>query len=270
MTKATVLITGSSRGLGAAAARMSAELGANVVLMARSEDDLEAVAAEIRSAGGQALVVDGDVSVAANCQRAVAEAVERFGGLDAVVNNAGTVEPIAPIAEGDLQAWQENLAVNLVGPVMITQAALPHLRQCSGRVLNVSSGAAIHVIPGWSAYCVAKAGINHFTRAVAEEEPAVTAIAFRPGVVDTAMQATIRTKGGKGMPEEEYARFVDYYEEGELLPPELPGCALAVLALYAPHEWSGEFVAWNEERVQSLVRRYGCSPGGRTGSISPD
>jgi NAD(P)-dependent dehydrogenase (short-subunit alcohol dehydrogenase family) len=263
MTESTVLITGASRGLGAATAQMSAELGANVVLMARSADNLQSVAAEIRASGRQALVVVADVSVAADCQRAVAQAVQHFGGLDAVVNNAGVLEPIAPIAEGDPQAWQDNLATNVLGPVMITRAALPHLRQRKGRVLNVSSGAAIYVIPGWAAYCVAKAAVNHFTRAIAEEEPDVTAVAFRPGVVDTAMQATIRAEGREGMPPEEHARFVRYYQEGELLPPEVPGCALAVLALYAPHEWSGEFIPWDEERVQSLVRRYGCTAGAR-------
>jgi NAD(P)-dependent dehydrogenase (short-subunit alcohol dehydrogenase family) len=261
MTEPTILVTGASRGLGAATARMSAELAANVVLVARSEDDLQAVAADIRSGGHEALVVVADVSVPADCRRAVAEAVQHFGGLDAVVNNAGVLGPIAPIAEGDPQAWQENLQTNVLGPVMITQAALPHLRRHRGRVLTVSSGAAVYVIPGWAAYCVSKAAVNHFTRAIASEEPDVTAIAFRPGVVDTAMQATIRAKGQEGMPPEDYERFVRYYQEGELLPPEVPGCALAVLALYAPHEWSGEFVPWDEERVQSLVRRYGCAAG---------
>jgi NAD(P)-dependent dehydrogenase (short-subunit alcohol dehydrogenase family) len=259
--KPTILVTGASRGLGAATARMAAELGANVALVARSEDDLRAVAEEIREDGGQALVVTGDVSRAEDCRRAVGATVEHFRGLDAVVNNAGILEPIAPLAEGDTQAWERNLTVNVLGPVLVTQAALPHLRQREGRVLNVSSGAAVHIIPGWSAYCVAKAAVNHLTRAIAEEEPEVTALAFRPGVVDTAMQAAIRDTGGQGMPEEEYGRFVRYYEQGELLPPEVPGCALAVLALFAPHEWSGEFIAWDEERVQSLVRRYGCSQG---------
>jgi len=116
------------------------------------------------------------------------------------------------------------------------------------------------VIQGWGAYCTAKAAVNHFTRVLAEEEPDVTAIAFRPGVVDTAMQAQIRREGASGMPKEAYARFVDYHEQGDLLPPEVPGCALAVLAFYAPHEWSGSFLPWNDEQVQSLVVRYGCSP----------
>ena len=260
MSRQTIIVSGASRGLGAATARSAAQLGANVVLAARSEDELQAVAQTIEARGRQALAVVADVSRAADCQRVVAQAVEAFGGIDALVNNAGILGPIAPIAEAEPEGWEKNLAVNVLGPFLLTQAALPHLRQRHGHVINVSSGAAISVIQGWGAYCTAKAAVNHFTRVLAEEEPDVTAIAFRPGVVDTAMQAQIRREGAGGMPEETYARFVDYHEQGDLLPPEVPGCALAVLAFYAPHEWSGSFVPWNDEQVQSLVVRYGCAP----------
>ena len=261
MTRQTILITGASRGLGAATARIVAQMESNVVLTARSEEDLGAVAREIESAGGSALAVVGDVSQAADCQRFVAETVQAFGQIDAVVNNAGVLAPIAPIADGDPQQWNESWAVNLLGPFMLTQAALPYLRQCKGRVINVSAGAAVNVYPGWAAYCCAKAGLNHFTRILAVEEPEITAIAFRPGVIDTAMQATIRREGAESMPDEIYARFVRLHEEQELLPPQVPGCALAVLAFHAPREWSGGFLPWNHEEVQSLVRRFACSPG---------
>ena len=261
MTSQTILVTGASRGLGAATARLLAEIGANVALMARSSDDLKAVADLIRASGGQALSVTGDVTRAPDCQRAVAETVEAFGGLDAVVNNAGLSQPIAPIAEAHPKAWERNLAVNVLGPFLVTQAALPHLRQCGGRVINVSSGAAVSVMEGMAAYCAAKAAVNHFTRVLAEEEPEITALAISPGVMDTDMQRTIRREGGRGMPPETHARFVRYHEEGELLPPEVPGCALAVLACNAPHEWSSAFLAWNDPRVQSLVVQFGCSPG---------
>jgi NAD(P)-dependent dehydrogenase (short-subunit alcohol dehydrogenase family) len=261
MTSPTILVSGASRGLGAATARIAAQMGTNVVLMARSMDDLEAVGSQVEAAGGQALVVVGDVSRAADCQRAIAETVRQFGGLDALVNAAGTIEPIAPIAEGDPGAWQQNLEVNLLGPFMLTQAAIAHLRRSRGCVINVSSGAAINVTRGLAAYSAAKAALNHFTRTLAVEEPDITAIAFRPGVVDTAMQATIRRKGATGMPEEVYARYVRYQKERSLLPPEVPGCALAVLAFHAPHEWSGAFLPWNDDQVQTLVRRFACAPG---------
>ncbi len=261
MTIPTVLISGASRGLGAATARILAKLTANVVLLARSADQLESVAHGIQGEGGQAVAVVGDVSQLADCQRAIEQTVEAFGRLDAVVNNAGIPVPIAPIADGDPKLWEKNLAVNLLGPLMLTQAALPFLRQSRGRVVNVSCGAAISVIPGWAAYCAASAALDHLTRVLAQEEPSIAAIAFRPGAVDTAMQATIRRDGAGGMPEEAYAQFVRYYEEGELLPPEVPACALAVLSLYAPPHWTGSFIAWNHEELRSLVRQFACGSG---------
>src|SRR5690606_25300514 len=95
--------------------------------------------------------------------------------------------------------------------------------------------------------------LNHFTRVLAAEEPEIVALTFRPGVVDTAMQQTIREEGGQGMTAESHQKFKQYHETGELLPPERPGRALATLALAAPPQWSGEFIGWGEERVQALV-----------------
>lgn len=258
----TVLISGASRGLGAATARIAAEMGAQVALMARSDDDLQQVAKEIEDRKGQALPVVGDVSSAADCRRVVAAVIERFGRLDALVNNAGILSPIAPIADAEPEAWEQNLAVNVMGPFLLTQAALPHLRQQQGRVLTVSSGAAVSVIRGWAAYCAAKAAVNHFTRVLAAEEPKITAMAFGPGLVNTAMQELIRREGAAGMPEEVHAQFVRNLADGDLLPPEVPGCALAVLAFHAPHEWSGSFLPRSDEQVLSLVRQYAATPCG--------
>lgn len=258
MSRQTIIISGASRGLGAATARLAAELGANVVLTARSQADLEQVAQNIEEAGGNALVVAGDVGKLEDCQRVVEGAVGRFGRIDALVNNAGVLEPIASIAEADAAAWHKNLVVNVLGPMMLTQAALPQLRRSEGRVINISSGAAIKAIEGWSAYCAAKGALNQLNAVLAAEETSITAVAFRPGVVDTAMQKLIRQDGREGMPEETHARFRRYYEEGELLPPELPGGALAIVALYAPHAWSGEFLSWDAEKVQALRAQFGA------------
>jgi len=263
----TVIVTGASRGLGAAAARAAGELGANVALNARSEGDLRAVAEEVNAAGGRALVVPGDVSEADACRRLVEETVARLGGLDAVINNAGVLEPIATLAEGDPAAWRNNILINVLGPYYLTRFALPHLReredlhQGGGKVINVSSGAAVRATEGWSAYCTAKAALNHFNRVLAAEEDTIVAVAVRPGVVDTAMQAAIREEGREGMPADSHRRFVAYHEEGELLPPEVPGRVLAVLALHAPAGWSGEFLSWDDEPVQALVRAEGVWHG---------
>lgn len=253
MPTATVIVTGASRGLGAATAQILGQQGANVVLNARSVDDLREVAASIDARGERVLIVAGDVSDEDDCRGLVSQTIDRFGRLDALINNAGVLQPIATIAGTDTHQWSQNVAVNLLGPFYLTHHALPHLRQSRGRVLNISSGAAVRATRGWSAYCAAKAALNHFTRVLSEEEPDIVALSFRPGVVDTTMQRTIREEGARGMPPESYQKFRRYHEEGELLPPEVPGRALAMLALQAPREWSGDFVAWDEARVQTLL-----------------
>jgi NAD(P)-dependent dehydrogenase (short-subunit alcohol dehydrogenase family) len=251
----TVIVTGASRGLGEAVARCAAELSANVVLNARSILDLDRLVREIQESGGTALGVPGDISQQKNCRLVVDKAVASFGRIDALVNNAAIVEPIAPIAKTDPAGWERSWAVNVFGPMVLTQAALPFLRESSGRVVNVSSGAAERGIAGAAGYCVTKGALNQFNRVLAAEEEALTAIAVRPGVVDTSMQTVVRAEGMTGMPEDVHSSFVRYFENDELLPPDVPGRALAVLSLFAPHEWSGEFLSWDEKKVQDLVRR---------------
>lgn len=249
----TVVITGASQGLGAAVARKAAQLGANVVLSARSVARLEQVAGQIRREGGLALVAPADVARLEDCQSLIHQAISRFGRLDALINNAATLEPVERINETDPAGWGHSLAVNVLGPMTLTQAALPHLRAQHGRVIHVSSGAAERGMAGWAGYCVSKGALNQFNRVLAEEEAEVTTLAVRPGVVDTAMQAAVRREGARVMPESEHARFVRYHEAGELLAPEKPGLALAVLALHAPIDWSGEFLSWDDPKVTALV-----------------
>jgi NAD(P)-dependent dehydrogenase (short-subunit alcohol dehydrogenase family) len=262
MTTQTVIVTGASRGLGAATARLVAQLGANVVPVASSADGLEGVAQDIRAAGVGAHPVVGDANRSEDCKRVVAETLEAFGRLDALVNCDGVFAPLSSIADGDPEAWERSWAVNMLGPVLMVQAALPHLRERGGTTINISSGAAVSVVQGWAAYGAAKAALNHVTRVLAAEEPSITAIAFRPGVVDRAIRATMRRDDMAEVPEQADAHPKGPAGDDEL-PPEVPGCALAVLALHAPHEWSGSILIWNHEEVQSLVRRFGCLPGVR-------
>lgn len=256
MSKSVVIMTGASRGLGAAAAEVLAAQGVAVVLLARSAADLHAVSEAITGNGGDVLALPCDVSDAAACEQVIAATLERYGALDAVVNNAGVIHPITTIANSDPQAWAQNVLINLVGVFNLTRYAIPHLRERGGRVINVSSGAAVLVEEGWSAYSAAKAGVNHFTRTLAAEEPAITSIAFRPGKVDTPMQQTIRQDGSAGMSAQSYAKFVGYHEAGELQSPFVVGRVLAALALHAPREWTGEFINVSEERLTALVNTY--------------
>ncbi len=247
-----IIVTGASRGLGAATARILASMGAQVVLAARSAEPLDALAETIRAGGGDAITLAGDITDAVVSKRLVNAALERFGRLDAIVNNAGVLKPLARLADADPDAWRRALDVNVIGPLLLTRTALPYLRETRGRVISVSSGAAVKPTTGWGAYCVSKAALNHFNTVLAHEEPDITAIALRPGKVDTMMQGLIRDAGARAMDNDRYAYFVEAHEQGELLPPEKPGRALALLALHADPAWSGEFMSWDDERITTL------------------
>ncbi len=254
--KQTVIITGASRGLGAAIAEVAAGKGLNVVLMARSADRLEALANRIEASGGTALVAPGDVTDPADCRRVIAAAIERFGRIDALINNAGLLDPMARLEDVDVEGWERLMRVNVTGPLMLIQAAIPHLRAVKGRVINVSSGASLRPRVGWGAYSTSKAALNMLTAMLAEEEPNIVAVAVRPGVIDTVMQALIREQGGRSMAEDQHAHFVRLHDSGDLLPPERPARAIVALALYAPPSLDGELVSWDDDVVQGLLRKH--------------
>jgi NAD(P)-dependent dehydrogenase (short-subunit alcohol dehydrogenase family) len=244
-----VLITGASRGMGAAAARLLLAKGCRVAAAARSRGTITAAVSEAAPSDDALLVLTGDVSRPSDCRRWVADTVVRFGRLDALVNNAGILSPIARLADAEPDEWHANLAVNLLGPFYLAQAAIPPLRNARGRIVNISSGAAVKAIEGWSAYCVAKAGLTHLTRLLAAEEPHITTVALRPGVVDTAMQAQIRAEGAKAMTPGKSAAFRELKATGQLLDPVVPAGKIAWLALRSPSSLSGSFVDYDDPRI---------------------
>ncbi|MEO1460084.1 MAG: SDR family NAD(P)-dependent oxidoreductase, partial [Pseudomonadota bacterium] len=152
------LVTGASRGIGAATARVLAAAGAAVVLAARSEREIAAEAEAIRAAGGEARAVACDVADRASVDAAVA-AAEALGPLEILVNNAGMIEPIAPLAESDPEAWTRAIDVNLKGVYHGMRAAIPVMKAAGGgTIITTSSGAAVSALEGWSHYCSSKAG----------------------------------------------------------------------------------------------------------------
>lgn len=253
-----VIVTGASRGLGAAVARWLAKARAAITLISRSEDKLKDVAGEIRSLGGKPLVFTADVSSSDACRKAVELTLDRFGRIDAVVNNAGIIQPISSIALTEPDDWRYNIEVNLLGPLYMVKAAISSLRSQNGRIVNVSSGAATRVLENVSAYCAAKAALNHFTRVLAAEEPELTAVTVRPGVVDTDMQTTIRNEGKNALPDEQLAYYRQLKANGELEPPDVPGRSIAWLALHAPVEFSGQFFDYDDPRIaKPALRAFG-------------
>lgn len=185
-----VLITGAARGIGAEVARQAAARGARVALVGLEPDLLAQVAAEL---GPEHLWVEADVTDPEALDAAVARAVDVFGGLDAVVANAG-IAPLGTVATSSPRALSRPIDVNLTGAMLTAKAALPAVSARRGHVLLVSSAAAFGVMPGMSAYCAAKAGLERFGDVLRLEVAhlGVTVASAHPTWIDTDMVRDIR------------------------------------------------------------------------------
>jgi short-subunit dehydrogenase len=179
----TVIITGASSGIGAATAQAFATAGANVVLAARDQAKLAAVADTI---AGRTLIVPTDVSNRSAIERLVAETVATFGGVDIVINNAG-VGLAAPVAAMSVSDFEQALAVDLFGPLILTQAALPHMRRDGGQLIFVSSVVGLRALPYLGGYAAAKAALDRLTEALRVElrDSGIAVTLVRPGSTRT-------------------------------------------------------------------------------------
>lgn len=180
-----VVITGSSQGIGLAAAKRFAKMGATVVVTARSRERAEAA---VKTVGGSALGLPLSLESSSSCADLVDFVVARFGRIDVLINNAG-VFPRGTVAEMTESAWQEALDVNLTGVFRLIQLALPHLPRPGGCIVNMVSGLAVTGGYGSAAYAASKAGLMALTRTLGIELAAdgIRANALSPGVVDTSL-----------------------------------------------------------------------------------
>jgi NAD(P)-dependent dehydrogenase (short-subunit alcohol dehydrogenase family) len=183
LTGRSVLITGAARGIGAELARKAAARGARVSLVGLEPGLLAQVAAEL---GPEHLWVEADVTDPAALEAAVQRTVDTFGGLDIVVANAG-IAPLTTVATSSARALSRTIEVNLIGAMLTAHAALPFVAERRGHVLLVSSAAAFTVLPGMSAYCAAKAGLERFGDALRLEvaHRGVTVASAHPTWIDT-------------------------------------------------------------------------------------
>lgn len=239
-----VVITGASRGIGAAAAREFSKAGAKLALLARSAGEIEALAAEL---GGEVLAIACDVGDFAQVEAAFAAVVAQFGALDVLVNNAGVVEPIARLAEADAAEFAACLQINLNGVFHGMRAALPQMRaQGAGTIINVSSGAAVNPLEGWGAYCSSKAAALMLTRVGHLEEAAhgIRVLGMSPGTVATEMQVKIRASG---------INPVSQLDPNVHIAPEWPAKTLVWMCSAAADGWLGRDVSLREDVVQRAV-----------------
>lgn len=219
------IVTGASRGIGRGIARLFARSGASVVLVARSEPALEAVASEIAAVGGTCAVVVGDVTRPEDNERMVRATVDRFGRLDALCHNAG-IYPETLIEDMEQEEWDHVFRTNLTSTFLGVKASLPVMKeQQRGRIVLVSSITGPRVgYPGLAHYAASKSGMNGFMRTAAVEfaPHGITINAVEPG--------SIRTEGLAGLGEEAIATMESYIPMGMLGEPEDIGHAAMFLA----------------------------------------
>ncbi len=247
MTGKTVIITGASRGIGAAAAEAFAAAGANVVLAARSQDEIAAIAANITAAGGNALALRCDVADWDAVAALVAQAEEAFGPTDLLINNAGLIDPIARLGDSDVEGWNKVIDVNVKGVYHGLRAVLPGMQaRGKGTVINISSGAATSVLEGWSHYCASKAAVLSLTRCAHEEHGAqgLRIMGLSPGTVATALQTSIRASG---------INPVSQLDPAVHIPAEWVAKALVWLAGPGGDDWVGQDFALKSDEAREKV-----------------
>jgi NAD(P)-dependent dehydrogenase (short-subunit alcohol dehydrogenase family) len=248
LTGKVIIVTGASRGIGAAASVALAHAGAQVILVARDGRLAEDVAQGIVASGGLATAAAADVSDYGAVETMVSDTERRYGRIDALINNAGVIEPIAAIASSNPAEWARNVQINLVGAYHPIRALLPRMIKAGrGTIVNVSSGAAIRPLEGWSAYCSAKAGLAMLTQAIRLETTAtnVRVFGFQPGTTDTDMQVTIRASG---------INIVSKIPRENLTPVAHPAAAIVYLCTPAADDLNGQEFALRDESFRARLQ----------------
>ena len=199
-----VIVTGASSGIGRATAERFLTEGASVALVGRRESALQDVATH-HSNGANAHLISADLSEEKQTEACVAQAVERMGGLDVLVNAAGILKS-GRIEDTTLDLWDEMMNINLRSVFHLMKLAVPHLERSRGNIVNVSSVTGPRSFPGVLAYCVSKAAVDQLTRCVALElaPKGIRVNEVNPGVVVTELHRS------GGMSDEAYAAFLEH------------------------------------------------------------
>jgi NAD(P)-dependent dehydrogenase (short-subunit alcohol dehydrogenase family) len=221
----TAMVTGAGRGIGRAVAIELAEAGMAVALVARSEDQLAETAQQVKHLGAAAVVVPADLSDLSQVTRAIHLATDQLGAVDVLINDAAVVGPLGPSVSVDQTEWAFTFSVNVVAAAALSFAVLPAMVERGwGRIVNVSSAIAAHpgAMVGMNAYAASKAALEAHTINLAAEltGSGVTVNAFRPGSVDTAMQAGIRGQDPMRIGAALHERFARSYAEGAMITPK--------------------------------------------------
>lgn len=241
------IVTGASRGIGAATAAELASVGVSVILAARSKSTINHNAQVIRDNGGQAEAVACDVSKYKDVQGLISHCESTFGRMDILVNNAGVIEPIGHLATSDPSVWTHATDINFKGVYHGIRAALPLMQsQQSGTIVNVGSGAAYSALEGWSHYCASKAAAAMLTKCAHKEaaQSGVRVVGISPGTVATEMQVLIKASG---------VNPVSQLNESDHIPPEWPAKAILWLCTNDAASFAGEEISLRDESIRQRI-----------------
>ncbi|CAN5708939.1 SDR family oxidoreductase [soil metagenome] len=241
------IITGASRGIGAATARALAAEGAAVALIARSAGPIEALTSEIERGGGRAAAIACDVADPEAMRGAADRASGAFGRIDIFIANAAVIDPIGPLADADAAAWSRAIDINLKGALYGLQAVLPRMRaQGAGTVITIGSGAAASPLEGWSAYCASKAALLMLMRSAHLENKGrgIAFFSLSPGTIATDMQRRIKASGINPISQMDFADHA---------PPEDPARALAWLCTPEAAALSGQELSLRDPGFRARI-----------------
>jgi len=190
---ASALVTGAGRGIGRAVALAFAREGARLTVVSRNATELDSLVGEIEASGARGIAFAGDLRSRSACDGAVAAAVDNFGGLQILVNNAG-VGSFANVDDTSDETWDDVIGTNLTAVFRTTRAAIPHLAHRGGHVVMISSLAGQNPIAGMATYCASKAALDHFATCLMLEvrQRGIRVTTIAPGSVDTSFAGAER------------------------------------------------------------------------------
>ena len=253
MQNKVAIITGAGRGLGRSVALAFGRQGAKVVLVARSREEIDQVAAQLRSLRKDAIAIPTDVSEEAQVDHLIKKTLDVYGTVDILVNNAGARGPIGPVHSTSLSDWEQVLKINLTSAFLCSKAVLPTMMEKrAGKIINVATTLTLR--PNLTPYMVAKAGLIHFTKQLSRElkDYNIQVNVIHPGVMDTRMQEDIRKAGTKAIGTDMFERLK---EEGILESPDEPAKLILFLASKAADGINGEYLSFDDKEVKFLISK---------------
>ena len=241
MDPQTYVLTGASKGLGRALALALAGHGYPVLALARPSTELDEIGGLLASVAPGSRSIECDLSNPTSIANAASLISQQTTFIAGLVHNAGAIAPVKPLDKVDASDWAHSIQVNLVGVQDLTQRIYPLLGgEHQSRITVISSGASLRPIGSWSAYCVSKAGLDMWSRCVAEEgrESNISSVSVAPGIVDTGMQTEIRSTPAEDFPS--LQSFIDLHANGDLARSEDVAAQLMPLVTTHSMEQSGQ------------------------------